>query len=536
MDITKIISHFRQVDPLVDNLSTSLKQYLSTVTSQLRPVILRIGLGGAAAWVIARYFVYRLYLHPVNRIPGPSPDWIPFVGNMRQIMREPPSAPHRAWTRQYGKVVSYYGPWNEPRILVTDPGIVKQVLMTQQYDFEKSDRVKRSLMPVVGEGVLLAEGDLHRQQRKLLNPAFSVRALRNLVPAFIVPARQLRDRWTKELVEDQPTEIIVSNGLSRVTLDVIGIAGFGAEFQTVLDGLPTTSGGRLSQAYMNIFSGDNSLARFLNIFVPFFRRIPTKGNLEFRHDIETLHREAMTLVEQGRKNLSNDRNSDKTLLSLMMREVDSETGKGMSTKDLQAQCLTFMTAGHETTGVALSWALWLLAKHPHVQSALRNEVRPWFEQDDCIPTPDEINALTLLNNVCKEVMRLYTPVPMVNRVAIKDVVLGGQYFIPKGTGVFIAPLVTHHDPDFWGPDVEDFRPDRWNEAPANQANPYVYMPFLAGGRQCIGYRFALLEFKVVLATLVSRLRYTEKPGFEPQIKQQMTLRPWPNMTLIVEHA
>lgn len=241
----------------------------------------------------------------------------------------------------------YHGVWNKPTVLVTDPEIIKQILTLEQYDFVKNPQTRRFLAPVVGEeGVLLVEGDIHRQQRKLLNPAFSLQALRSLVPAIIKPAVQLRDRWLAQLQDNQPTTIVVDHGLSLATLDVIGMAGFGAEFQTVLGAPRDTSGGRLSQAYLDLTTGDNNLARGIGLFIPAYNHIPTRRNRSVKRDINTLHAEALELIKQGHKELQQQPESNRALLSLMLRSIDDDTGRTMTDQELKAQCLTFLAAGY----------------------------------------------------------------------------------------------------------------------------------------------------------------------------------------------
>ncbi|KAI8140419.1 cytochrome P450 [Fennellomyces sp. T-0311] len=516
---------------LTNTLLPWIEPYIQS--SSLQQLLLKFGLTGTAIWIITRYFVYRLYFHPINSIPGPRVDWIPLIGNMREIIKAPPGVPHQKWTQRYGSIVAYHGPWNRPRLLVTDPTLLKQILTTNQYDFIKSPQTSQFLEPVVGQGVLLAEGDVHRYQRKMLNPAFSVQALRGLLPAIAIPAIHLRDKWMKQVSkEGGPAEIVVSADLSLATLDVIGSAGFGEEFRSVNDASLDTNGGRLARAYVDIFEGGVTLQRFLSLFVPLLRDLPTERVRALNRDIKTLNSEAAAIVERGRDRFSETEMS-RNLLALMLRQIDEDTGRGMTSEDLKAQCLTFLAAGHETTAVSLSWGLWLLAKNPAIQDALRQEVKEAFVSDDDLPSYEAINNLRLLNNVCKETMRLYPPVPTTSRIGVRDNVLG-NHFIPKGTAVFISIMAIHTDPKYWGPDAEIFRPSRWDESPANQAGPYTYMPFLAGGRQCIGYRFALIEFKIIMALLVSRLKFTEKPGFIPKPRQVVTLRPTPNMTLMVE--
>ncbi|KAI9299889.1 cytochrome P450, partial [Cunninghamella echinulata] len=426
-------------------------------------------------------------------------------------------------------------------------------------------------------------GDAHRQQRKMLNPAFSIQAIREMTHLMMIPGVQLRNSWMDQIMKNnekngnsnQPTEIIVSKGLSLATLDVIGEAGFGHSFESIKTA-DTPQQNKLSKAYMDIFDTKASLMRILQFFFPVLEYLPTQRNLDIKQDLKWLNEESEKLIQDGlerikREERSNKENDDgkgddtlyqqkkrsKDLLTLMSKEIDQETGSGMSIKELQNQCLTFLAAGHETTSTSLSWTLWLLAKNPDIQEALRQEIEPLFQPMDFnhelfsnpsqvdhtqakieakIPTYDEINKLPLLNNVCKESLRLIPPVPVTNRLATKDDVVG-PHFIPKGTVIFFSPMCNHHDEKVWGEDVLEFNPDRWNHAPAKNTTAYDYAPFLyPSPRTCIGNRFAMIEMKVLLCILIKDLKFTEKEGFTPKQKQQITLRPSPNMTLLVEQV
>lgn len=178
--------------------------------------------------------------------------------------------------------------------------------------------------------------------------------------------------------------------------------------------------------------------------------------------------------------------------------------------------------------MSLSWCLWLLAKDQKIQDELRAEVRTLFKEDDETPSYDDINALPLLNNVVRETLRLIPAVPTTSRVTRVPVVLG-SHVIPKGTTIFLSPIVTHHSTAIWGYDAEKFNPSRWDSDKIG--NAYQYMPFLAGNRMCIGYRFANIEFKILLAILIKNIQYFEKPDFKIGKKQQITLRPTPDMRL-----
>ncbi|KAI8373463.1 cytochrome P450 [Choanephora cucurbitarum] len=531
-----------------DTIQKQIEKYILNPTGLEPPaakrLAIQLGVSTTVVYYFFKFIVYRLYLHPVNRLPGPRVSWIPFMGNIVEILREEAGAPHKRWTKQYGPIYYYHTEWNQPRIAVADDELLKQVLVSQEFDFVKTPETSRFLRRILGNGLLLSEGDEHRRQRRMLNPAFSVNSVRALVPLMAKPGHLLRDIWLKQIKEEQGnkvrsengeelTEIEVSSGLSLAALDVIGWA-FGQDFKSVeFSGTPQQS--KLSQAYLNIFAPNLGFIRILSLLFPILRYLPTKRNRLMAKHLKWLNEESRNLVQAGVDRAAKEKaegiksDKPKDLLAIMVNLIDEETGKGFTVEELKEQCLTFLAAGHETTGVGLSWCLWLLAKNQAVQDELREEVRTLFKDDDHVPSYDEINALPLLNNVVRETLRLIPPVPGTLRQTRVPTVIG-SYAIPEGVPVFLPLIVLHHSKSIWGEDAEEFVPSRWND-PEKIGNTYQYLPFLAGGRMCIGYKFALIEFKLLLAILIRDIQYFEKPGFKIIKKQQLTLRPAPNMTL-----
>ncbi|KAG0170844.1 hypothetical protein DFQ28_001483 [Apophysomyces sp. BC1034] len=499
-----------------------------------------LGLGVISTLTLAtlyRNMIYNLYLHPLNKIPGPPVyRWIPFSGNLPEILRG------ERWTKKYGGIINYHSLWNSPSLLVTDGELLKQILTTQASDFSRTPETIEYMTRILGDGLLVAEGKLHRQQRKLLNPAFSVQAVRDMVPLMAIPGIQLRNKWIA-CTSTTPTEIDISYDLSLATLDVIGMTVFGQEFRAV-DQISS----KLIEAYMNIFSSQWTFD-FLGLFFPLLQKIPTRRHRELRRKERSLHEGSREIVEKGLGRT--EKTSD--LLALMADQVDEDTKQGMTVRELQNQCLTFLAAGHETTSVALTWCLWLLAQNPEIQKALREEITPVFDNIDFedprfnhpldnsqwlhgeanIPSYNSINNLKLLNNVCKETLRLIPPISVTNRYAKKDTMLG-NYFIPKGSVIYISAMVNHHSTEIWGDDAEVFRPSRWDEERAAKVGPYHYMPFFAGIHQCIGYRFALMEIKTLLALAIKDFEFAEKPGMQVKWRQAFTLRPADGMPLLVK--
>ncbi|CAO3593131.1 unnamed protein product [Absidia cylindrospora] len=443
---------------------------------------------------------------------------------------------HRAWAKKYGNVFRYFAGGNQPRILIADPELVKQILTNDELNFIKPPETKQFLSLFLGDGVLVTEGDVHRYQRKMLNPAFGVGALRGIIPSMVLPTQQLIHQWWQQCSAGGRTSMVVSHDLQLLSLEVIGSAGFGQRF----DCLRHPEKSVLSRTYLDLLAGDSPAETLFAMMFPWAHRLPVKRARQVRHDIAVLQAEAKAMVEAAGQR--KDLHDKKDLLALMMQQVDDDSGNALTTKELQDQCLTFLAAGHETTSVAVSWCLHTLAHHQDIQEALRYEIQTAFPDlspdnehpaDDLIPSYDDFNQLPLLNNVCKESLRYTPPVPVTNRIATKDFKLRDTS-LPKGTRVVLCPMVSHFDKQHWGDDAEQFVPSRWDRAPANSISPYVYLPFLAGGRQCIGYRFALIEFKVILALLIKNFKFTPKPGFDVRKGMQITLRPLPNMTLMVE--
>jgi cytochrome P450 len=324
-----------------------------------KKLAIQLGISTALVYYFFKIIVYRLYLNPVNRLPGPKVGWIPFMGNYPEIMKEEAGVPLKRWQKEYGDILVFHGPWNVPRVLVTDDRFVKQILTTQEQDFCKTPEASAFLRRILGNGLLVAEGATHRHQRKMLNPAFSVNSVRALVPLMAKPGYQLRDTWMNQMAQESTkvktqngqelSEIEVSTGLSMATLDVIGWA-FGQDFKSLeFHGTPNQS--KLSQAYLSIFSNDLTFMRILTFLFPILRHLPTERNTRAKRDVKWLNEESKTLVQAGidravrAKATGVKEDGPKDLLATMVDLIDEETGNGFTVDELKEQCLTFLAAG-----------------------------------------------------------------------------------------------------------------------------------------------------------------------------------------------
>lgn len=193
---------------------------------------------GTIVALVSSYVFYKTYLHPnfispLRHIPGPPNESkynkyrLPFVGNFLDILVEEAGVPHRQWIEEYGPIVCYRGLFNNQRVIIADPKAIQHVFNTHSYKYKKPSRVVRLLGQVIGYGVLLAEGDAHRKQRKMLNPAFGHKHVKEMVSIMSDPANKLSKLWGAlvDQSENKSVEFDVTTDLGRATLDIIGLAG-----------------------------------------------------------------------------------------------------------------------------------------------------------------------------------------------------------------------------------------------------------------------------------------------------------------------
>lgn len=366
-------------------------------------------------------------------------------------------------------------------------------------------------------------------------PAFHYRHVKELTPLFWSKSCE----WVKALTmavrpegKEQAQElrsapvIEIGGWANRATLDIIGLAGMGKDFNAIQD-----PDNELFRVYRNLFQATPQ-AQFLGmlrLFLPhwFLRALPVKTNTELVDGARIIRRTCRELIDQKKKLLDQEKHVGIDILSVAL-----ESG-GFTEDNLVDQMMTFLAAGHETTATAMIWAVVLLCQHPDVQTQLRAEVRahlPSVDDDASPPLQSHtLDRLPYLHAVCNEVLRVCAPVSMTLREAARDTTIQGQ-FVPKGTRIILVPWATNHDPKLWGPDASDFRPARWlSPGRANSGGAesnYALLTFLHGPRSCIGKDFAKAEFACLVAALVGRFEMEmEDPKQEFEIKGGITSKP-----------
>ncbi|KAI9718714.1 MAG: hypothetical protein M1812_003888 [Candelaria pacifica] len=485
-----------------------------------------------ATWMV---IIKPRYFSSIRHLPQPTGNSF-FMGQFGRILADPTGSPHRDWVNEIPNdgVIRYLGMFNSERIMPTNPKAFSEVLTLKSYDFQKPKLLRSGLGRILGIGILLAEGDEHKAQRKNLMPAFAYRHVKDLYPIFWSKAAEVTQAMTKKVQDtDSATDektpdssvLEVADWCSRATLDIIGVAGLGHDFGVIQN--PETE---LNQAYQKIFkpSRQAQILGILNLMFPewIVLRLPMKRNDLIEESAEMIKKTCRLLIREKKTKLENKEAKGADILSVAL-----ESG-GFTEEGLVNQLMTFLAAGHETTASGTTWAIYLLCKHPEIQKRLRREVRanlPSINDQEKGITANQIDSLPFLHAVCNEVLRLYPPVPGLVRETARETTIVGHP-IPKGTRVMLVPWAINHSKALWGADASEFVPDRWMGAgKANSGGAesnYAYMTFLHGPRSCIGQGFAKAEFACLVAAIVGRFEMElENPEIVPVIKGGVTARP-----------
>lgn len=436
--------------------------------------------------------------------PGPEkavPLW-GVTGFRRNLLRH-----LEAMARAYGDVVHLkVGPYHV--ILVNDPELVKRILVNDYALFEKSVGLKRMKL-VLGEGLLTSEGEFHRRQRQLVQPAFHREALKNYGGDMIALAVQLRDTWRDGAI------VNIAQEMNRLTLAIVAKTLFSANVDDKADEVGEAITLML-EAYPKMIS-PLGLATLL---------IPTRKNIRLLRSRTKLDQIIYGMIKARRAS----GNLGKDLLGMLMSAHEEGIGS-MTEKQVRDEAMTLFLAGHETTAVGLSWTWKLLAEHPHVRAKFDAELEQVLGGRP--PEYEDLPRLGYIRKVFQEAMRLFPPAYATGRNLMQDYQLG-PYFLPgKRCMVFVSPWLMQRDPRHF-PDPLRFDPDRWTPEFEAGLHKFAYFPFGGGPRICIGANFAWMEATFLLAVLGQHWRMHLLPGQSITPQPLITLRPHPGIQMRLE--
>ncbi|KAJ9227106.1 hypothetical protein DTO027B5_885 [Paecilomyces variotii] len=505
----------------------ALSSYLPDMTrkTSLASMIILVFAVNYTVWMIYRLIIYPVFVDPLRSFPGPSSVNGLKLLWFRLTTTVIPAERYVSVAKRYpnDSVVALRG-LGKTQLLLTKPDPIAEVLTHHPYDFIKPPVIRKFLgLILVENGLVLAEGERHKCIRKNTRPAFSSRALQDLYPMMWTKALTLT-RLLRDEVQQQSTAVDsmgtvdICPWATRVSLDIIGVAGLGREFNMLKN-----SEDQLFRAYE--YLSEPTLEKIVYFFLcsrfsyELVQRLPFwRLNVAFREQIDSIRRIAEDLVREKREAIVGKGDDNVDILSLLIRS-DS-----FSDAELVDQLLTYLVAGHETTSSAFTWACYLLAIHPNLQTTLRAEIRhalsSHFNSSSSVPIKHKdlgsiLESLPILHGVLEEALRLYPAAPILLRVAAVDTHLCGRP-IPKGTWILIPPWLINRSPEFWGADASDFRPDRWispdGKRPISNAGTAAgnsgSLTFLRGPRSCIGQNFSRAELRCLIAAMVGQFEWT----------------------------
>ncbi|MDT0449373.1 bifunctional cytochrome P450/NADPH--P450 reductase [Streptomyces hesseae] len=344
----------------------------------------------------------------------------------------------------------------------------------------------------------------------ILMPAFALGSMRAYHPAMLRVARRLIDAWDERLVQGVPVD--VPEDMTRMTLDTIGLAGFGYDFESFARPEP------------HPFVG--AMVRCLDWAMNKLGRDPegdfAAEDAAFREDAAFLAGVVDEVI--AARTASGDTRTD-DLLGLMLGAPHPSDGTTLDAANIRNQVITFLIAGHETTSGALSFALHHLLKDPvSLRLAQRETDELWGDTENPEPTFEDVGRLRWTRQVLLEALRLWPTAAAFTREAREDTVLGGRYPLRAGEGVTVLTPMLHRDP-VWGDNPELFDPTRFDPAVEAARSPHAYKPFGTGERACIGRQFALHEATMLLGMLIHRYRFADTAGYRLRVKETLTLKP-----------
>jgi len=395
--------------------------------------------------------------------------------------------------------------------MVMDPPAIREMLLDRLDDYPKSVVTKNLLKPAIGESLFIAEGAHWRWQRRAAAPVFSHRNVMNLSPIMTAAA----ERAAQRIADAGPRAVNMLDEMVTTTFDVIGDVTF--------SGGDTFDRDKVHGAIDDYIAEAGKISLFDVLGFPDW--VPRPGRIMSGAALKEMKALADNAIEARAKR---GHEGVPDLLDLLLEGVDPKTKRTMSTGELRDNLLTFIVAGHETTALTLAWSMYLVGFDQEVQNRARAEAQSVLQGRAC--TGDDVENLPYIRMIIDEALRMYPAAGIISRTAQKKDTLGGREILPGDTVMIpIYALGRHHQ--LW--DAPDsFRPERFADRKA--IDRYAYLPFGDGPRICIGASFALQEAVIILATMLSRFKFTPVPGKDPEPVMILTLRPQGGVWLTAE--
>src|ERR1700759_1421346 len=449
-----------------------------------------------------------------NRLsPIPHPPTKPVVGNMLSLDSSAPVQNLARLAKELGPIF-WLDMMGAPIVIVSGHDLVDELSDEKRFDKAVRSALRR-VRAVGGDGLFTADTsdpNWSKAHNILLQP-FGNRAMQSYHASMVDIAEQLVKKWERLNADD---EIEVVHDMTALTLDTIGLCGFDYRFNSFY-----------RRDYHPFVA---SLVRSLETIM-MIRGLPLenlwmqKRRRDMASDVEFINKMVDEIVAEGGRNCA-AAGDKKDMLGAMMTGVDRSSGEQLDDVNIRYQINTFLIAGHETTSVLLSCALYALIKHPEVLKKAYEEVDRVLGPDIAAkPTYQQVTQLTYITQILKEALRLWPPAPAYGISPLQDETIGGKYKLKKNTFITILVLALHRDPSVWGPNPDAFDPENFSKE-AEAARPInAWKPFGNGQRACIGRGFAMHEAALALGMILQRFRLIDVNRYQMVLKETLTIKP-----------
>lgn len=372
-------------------------------------------------------------------------------------------------------------------LVIHDPDDIRRVLLSNRRNYIKGVGLER-IRVLLGNGLIVSEGDFWARQRRMIQPAFHSRVIRQFSGLIRRHNLELLERWAGQAARAEPVN--VTREMSEVTLQIV----LRALFSSDLDRLIAGSDGNP----FDLLTHDS------------------QRNLNFAAKFRALTRPVREMIAARRR----EQRVEIDFLSMLMHARDKDTGAPMPERVLIDEIMTLIVAGHETTASVLNWSWYLLSQHPDAEARLQAVVANAPAPEAL--TVEDVTRPSYVQRVLKESMRLYPPVWLFGRRAIAADRLSG-YYVPAGTDIFICPYLLHRHAGHWR-EPGEFRPEHFDAAAESQRHDFAYLPFSAGPRHCVGEGFAMAEMAMHMTMVAQRFRLEYRGIVPPEVEFQINLR------------
>ncbi|WOL16339.1 Cytochrome P450 [Canna indica] len=428
------------------------------------------------------------------------------------------------WRKVYGPVFSY-SLGNVVSLHISHPDLVREISLCSSLGLGKTSHMKKTHEPLFGQGILKTSGEVWSHQRKVIAPEFFSEKVKGMVDLMVDSATPLLKSWDEKVeLQGGAAEMNVDDDLRCYSADVLSRTCFGSNY---------VSG---KEIFLKIRQLQNAVSS-PNLFAELFglRYLPTKQAREAWRVSKEINSLILKTVKDG--NASKEHcTSQQNLLQAILRSTNSGLLTCTNTSDsfVVDNCKNIYFAGHETTAITTSWCLMLLALHPEWQARARAEAKEICGSRS--PDANSLQKMKILTMVIQETLRLYPPGAYVAREAREEMVFGGIH-IPKGVNIFVRVSTLHHDPNIWGKDVLEFKPERFARGVVGACQvPHTYLPFGVGPRTCLGQHFAMMELKIILSLLLPKFSFSLSPKYCHSPVLRLIVEPEFGVELLVKKA